>query len=760
MALAFDPYHKWLGIPPAEQPPNHYRLLAINPFESDPDVIEGAADQRMVHLRSLQTGQHADLTQELLNKISAAKLCLLRPDKKKEYDDQLRARQVRAAPPPVPPGPPPGAAIAPAPPSAEEHADTPVVFQAAAPVVAGPLDFINAAPSSKSGVWEPEPLPVSGRGTSYKARSSGYSSGKAYKSPARKSPTPMILAFVAVVAVVGIGLIIYAMNQGGGNTDQANSTSVASDAEKHTVTEPPVEKPPKVVPHSVPPKNPPPPSNPGNEHSNPNPHVTPVVETTHPSSHPKPDKPDTPKPPDNPPPAPVKPPPEPVETRKAVPDQAAQTKAVATVHEVLKDDYAKALTPEARASLVRKLIKLASETNDDPNLRYVMGTQAVELAVKAGETDLAFEAIDGMNAYFAVDGWDLKAKALLQLSHQAKSLPSRKEVAAQALTMTDGALSAERYEAAAELASIATTMSDLLGDPLLREQAREAHARALRMQNLAQEYKTAKEKLATHPDDAEANLSVGRYLCFQKDDWKAGVPYLAKSNDETLKTLAGMESNPPTDVSEQMKLADAWWTAAEKSADKTGTVGKPMFARAKYWYREALPGLSGFALEKAQKRASDESGAEIGNAKLVFLDDLPEQDVSMGVGSLGKHGATGLPSDQPQEVVFRGVPTKHALAMQPPDDGISKASFVVDRKFHNFVSTVGLLDGSKPERPVTFEVRGDDKLLWASRLVHNSSESYECNVAVSNFKTLQLIVRCSGKSDGCRAIWVNPLLKK
>ena len=25
----FDPYRKWLGIPPQEQPPNHYRLLGI-----------------------------------------------------------------------------------------------------------------------------------------------------------------------------------------------------------------------------------------------------------------------------------------------------------------------------------------------------------------------------------------------------------------------------------------------------------------------------------------------------------------------------------------------------------------------------------------------------------------------------------------------------------------------------------------------------------------------------------------------------------
>ena len=57
MPEIFDPYHKWLGIPPAEQPPNHYRLLAIPLFESDPDVIANAADQRMSHIRSFQIGE-------------------------------------------------------------------------------------------------------------------------------------------------------------------------------------------------------------------------------------------------------------------------------------------------------------------------------------------------------------------------------------------------------------------------------------------------------------------------------------------------------------------------------------------------------------------------------------------------------------------------------------------------------------------------------------------------------------------------------
>ena len=56
MAEKFNPYYKWLGIPPDQLPPNHYRLLGIAPLEDDPDVIEAAADQRISHLRTHQAG--------------------------------------------------------------------------------------------------------------------------------------------------------------------------------------------------------------------------------------------------------------------------------------------------------------------------------------------------------------------------------------------------------------------------------------------------------------------------------------------------------------------------------------------------------------------------------------------------------------------------------------------------------------------------------------------------------------------------------
>ena len=60
MSQDFDPYHKWLGIAPKDQPPNHYRLLGIDLFESDREVIQSAAEQRIAHVRTFQLSEYAE----------------------------------------------------------------------------------------------------------------------------------------------------------------------------------------------------------------------------------------------------------------------------------------------------------------------------------------------------------------------------------------------------------------------------------------------------------------------------------------------------------------------------------------------------------------------------------------------------------------------------------------------------------------------------------------------------------------------------
>lgn len=104
-APGFNAYHKWLGIPVSEQPPHFYRLLGIEPFEADSEVIAAGADRQMAHIKSFAAGQFADESQELLNELARARVTLLNPAQKAVYDRMLR--QVLAAKKAAAPAPPP-----------------------------------------------------------------------------------------------------------------------------------------------------------------------------------------------------------------------------------------------------------------------------------------------------------------------------------------------------------------------------------------------------------------------------------------------------------------------------------------------------------------------------------------------------------------------------------------------------------------------------------------------------------------------------
>ena len=93
MSDNFNPYHKWLGIPENQQPPDHYCLLGIERFEEDPEVIAHAADQRMGHIKSFQAGRHAHFSQIILNEVAIGRACLLNPVSKAAYDLELHGMQ-------------------------------------------------------------------------------------------------------------------------------------------------------------------------------------------------------------------------------------------------------------------------------------------------------------------------------------------------------------------------------------------------------------------------------------------------------------------------------------------------------------------------------------------------------------------------------------------------------------------------------------------------------------------------------------------
>lgn len=157
--VGFDPYDQWLGIPPTERPPDHYRLLGLARYEGDSARIEAAADERMRLVCKHLTGPHAALTQPLLAELAAARECLLSPQAKSEYDDRLRSGSASAAPlarviavPTAAAFPPPVAmpvaATVPPPPAPAMAASPPAANQSAGALKAEETDVGEIPPAS------------------------------------------------------------------------------------------------------------------------------------------------------------------------------------------------------------------------------------------------------------------------------------------------------------------------------------------------------------------------------------------------------------------------------------------------------------------------------------------------------------------------------------------------------------------------------------------------------------------------------------
>jgi Type II secretion system (T2SS), protein E, N-terminal domain len=84
-----DVYKTWLGIPDGPRPPGHYVLLRLVEFEDNVDKIKGNYKKLNAHVRKYASGTYSLRSQELLNELAKAMLCLTDPERKREYDESL-----------------------------------------------------------------------------------------------------------------------------------------------------------------------------------------------------------------------------------------------------------------------------------------------------------------------------------------------------------------------------------------------------------------------------------------------------------------------------------------------------------------------------------------------------------------------------------------------------------------------------------------------------------------------------------------------
>jgi hypothetical protein len=287
--------------------------------------------------------------------------------------------------------------------------------------------------------------------------------------------------------------------------------------------------------------------------------------------------------------------------REAVPSPEAQDKALKLIKDLFKLDYAKTRATD-RLALSVKLLQQATDTKDDSAARYTLLQEASRLAARAGSLEQALKAVQEITTSFATSGAALKAEVCEAVApyHIAKA-PSE-YLAEVALAASADALDADEFDIATRLVKVAQPAA-LRSKTVVLVRAVETRAKDIeQMKSEAEKIKPALETLEKKPDDADANLAVGKYRSFLKGQWDKGLPNLAKGGDATLKGLAEKDLAGSADAAGQAEIGDAWYDLA---GSQEGVAKLHLQKRAVFWYQQAAPTLTGLNKTRVDKRLAE-----------------------------------------------------------------------------------------------------------------------------------------------------------
>lgn len=574
----FDPYRKWLGIPTADQPPHHYRLLGVGLFEDDADTIAIAADRQMAHLRTFQTGPHSALSQKLLNELAAARIALLDAKKKAAYDQQLRAKlaESTAQGDVTAQGDAAGHAKEVMPPA------TPMPIARPVPVPVTPQPPATSAQAEYGKAGDPvDPLTLAmPREVTIAASRRGRKN--------RSRPDAMLWVGVAVAAAALAAVVYVAREQSKPSPDtaktvaQADVSSKAPDAlqpvsegdtsDSHRSSDDPPREPALTISNDEPPAE--------------AAAMQPPADGTSENDKPPADsKPENAKPPQGnttevTPPAPEK------RTsldelfsrgdrlridsprRDAPPEGRALAAANARFAELYGKNVAKARTPEAFRKQAFRGLHLAQEGVETSDIRYLLLGRSGFLAAGQGNVGLAYRVAVEVTRQFDVDPYSHKLNALEVTGKNATTPAANAIGALQALTLAQRAAAEGKSDVASKAAGQAVLFARKTKDKDIMDLVNQTKAALREQSSRGAAYQKALGLLKKTPESVEANLVAGKYEVLVLGEWSAGLRKFAACGEPGWLAIAEGEALARDDFSRWAPLAGAWWQMAAGEQDE------------------------------------------------------------------------------------------------------------------------------------------------------------------------------------------------
>lgn len=282
--------------------------------------------------------------------------------------------------------------------------------------------------------------------------------------------------------------------------------------------------------------------------------------------------------------------------RSALPSSEAILAAESKVRETYGGMFESARTHIELARLAETMRTQMKEAPLSPAEAFVVLRTAMNVAVRARDPRLAIELLEELDARFRINREEMEMMVLRGFLGDKGTLRKDLAKAVVLVPMLEACVSRlidqDDFRGAEKVIDYGDSVQRSVGNRetqfrwrLLSERVDEGKRRLPQVAKYI-------ERLASNPNDPEANYRVGWYMCIIKDSWREGAELLAKSDDETLRSLAQMEVQNDSSINRHIRLADAWWEYAEEKEDD-GLVFEAALRRARKWYLSAAVGLAG-----------------------------------------------------------------------------------------------------------------------------------------------------------------------
>lgn len=290
----------------------------------------------------------------------------------------------------------------------------------------------------------------------------------------------------------------------------------------------------------------------------------------------------------------------------AVPAEENLAAARKLFREVYGERHEKSKRPEDRKKLAQFLLAEADKVAANPAHHYELLRITRDVAVSCGDTTTALAATDLIVGTFAVDKRELECKVLEDLAKTAQLSTGDSLLCDRSRALLRETFDADQFELALRAYDVLLECTRSKGDRWEAARLSKQRQPLEAARETFREAAAAVQALKKNPADSAANETLGKYLCFVKNQWAAGLPYLARCAEIKLRVIASIDLEPSRSPQETFSLADQYWEMAKEHKQPHA---RGLQLRAVYLYQVAINQLPG-GLEKvkAEQRIDEARG--------------------------------------------------------------------------------------------------------------------------------------------------------